>query len=275
MTDNQQKRSIWAKMHIDLPFLLCILSILAYSAFVMWSASGQDVGMMERKIGQIFMGLCVMLVMAQIPPRVYESWAPYLYVFCVILLILVDAFGQISKGAQRWLDLGFVRFQPSEIAKIAVPLMVARFINRDVCPPSLKNTGIALILIFMPTLLVAAQPDLGTSILVAASGLFILFLAGLSWRLILVAVVLVAAFIPILWFFLMHDYQQARVMMLLDPESDPLGAGYHIIQSKIAIGSGGFGGKGWLHGTQSQLEFLPERHTDFIFAVLAEELGLV
>ena len=275
MTDNQQKRSIWAKMHIDLPFLLCILSILAYSAFVMWSASGQDVGMMERKIGQIFMGLCVMLVMAQIPPRVYESWAPYLYVFCVILLILVDAFGQISKGAQRWLDLGFVRFQPSEIAKIAVPLMVARFINRDVCPPSLKNSGIALILIFMPTLLVAAQPDLGTSILVAASGLFILFLAGLSWRLILVAVVLVAAFIPILWFFLMHDYQQARVMMLLDPESDPLGAGYHIIQSKIAIGSGGFGGKGWLHGTQSQLEFLPERHTDFIFAVLAEELGLV
>ena len=275
MTDNQQKRSIWAKMHIDLPFLLCILSILAYSAFVMWSASGQDVGMMERKIGQIFMGLCVMLVMAQIPPRVYESWAPYLYVFCVILLILVDAFGQISKGAQRWLDLGFISFQPPEIAKIAVPLMVARFINRDVCPPSLKNTGIALILIFMPTLLVAAQPDLGTSILVAASGLFILFLAGLSWRLILVAVVLVAAFIPILWFFLMHDYQQARVMMLLDPESDPLGAGYHIIQSKIAIGSGGFGGKGWLHGTQSQLEFLPERHTDFIFAVLAEELGLV
>ncbi|MCK2179641.1 peptidoglycan glycosyltransferase MrdB [Hafnia paralvei] len=275
MTENQQKRSIWAKMHIDLPFLLCILSILAYSAFVMWSASGQDVDMMERKIGQIFMGLCVMLVMAQIPPRVYESWAPYLYVFCVILLILVDAFGQISKGAQRWLDLGFVRFQPSEIAKIAVPLMVARFINRDVCPPSLKNTGIALILIFVPTLLVAAQPDLGTSILVAASGLFILFLAGLSWRLILVAVVLVAAFIPILWFFLMHDYQQARVMMLLDPESDPLGAGYHIIQSKIAIGSGGFGGKGWLHGTQSQLEFLPERHTDFIFAVLAEELGLV
>lgn len=167
----------------------------------------------------------------------------------------VDAFGAISKGAQRWLDLGIVRFQPSEIAKIAVPLMVARFINRDVCPPSLKNTGIALVLIFMPTLLVAAQPDLGTSILVALSGLFVLFLSGLSWRLIGVAVVLVAAFIPILWFFLMHDYQRQRVMMLLDPESDPLGAGYHIIQSKIAIGSGGLRGKGWLHGTQSQLEF--------------------
>ncbi len=187
----------------------------------------------------------------------------------------VDVFGQISKGAQRWLDLGFIRFQPSEIAKIAVPLMVARFMNRDLCPPSFKNTLIALVLIFVPTLLVAAQPDLGTSILVAASGLFVLFLAGMSWRLIAVAAIALAAFIPLLWFFLMHGYQRARVMMLLDPETDPLGAGYHIIQSKIAIGSGGLMGKGWLHGTQSQLEFLPERHTDFIFAVLAEELGLV
>ncbi|PWC15175.1 rod shape-determining protein RodA [Brenneria roseae subsp. americana] len=275
MTDSQQKGSIWTKIHIDFPFLICILALLGYSLLVMWSASGQDVGMMERKVVQIVLGLVVMIVMAQIPPRVYEGWAPYLYVVCVILLMMVDIFGQISKGAQRWLDLGFVRFQPSEIAKIAVPLMVARFINRDMCPPSLKNTGIALVLIFTPTLLVAAQPDLGTSILIAASGLFVLFLAGMSWRLIGIAVLLLAAFIPILWFFLMHDYQQARVMMLLDPESDPLGAGYHIIQSKIAIGSGGLSGKGWLHGTQSQLEFLPERHTDFIFAVLAEELGLI
>ncbi|KFX06687.1 cell wall shape-determining protein [Pectobacterium betavasculorum] len=275
MTDSQQKGSFWAKIHIDLPFLLCILALLGYSLFVLWSASGQDVGMMERKVVQIVLGFTVMIVMAQIPPRVYEGWAPYLYIVCVILLLIVDIFGQISKGAQRWLDLGFIRFQPSEIAKIAVPLMVARFINRDMCPPSLKNTAIALILIFVPTLLVAAQPDLGTSILIALSGLFVLFLAGMSWRLIGIAVLLLAAFIPILWFFLMHDYQRARVMMLLDPESDPLGAGYHIIQSKIAIGSGGLSGKGWLHGTQSQLEFLPERHTDFIFAVLAEELGLI
>ncbi|WP_350238185.1 peptidoglycan glycosyltransferase MrdB [Pectobacterium colocasium] len=275
MTDSQQKGSFWAKIHIDLPFLLCILALLGYSLFVLWSASGQDIGMMERKVVQIVLGFTVMIVMAQIPPRVYEGWAPYLYVFCVILLLIVDIFGQISKGAQRWLDLGFIRFQPSEIAKIAVPLMVARFINRDMCPPSLKNTAIALVLIFVPTLLVAAQPDLGTSILVALSGLFVLFLAGMSWRLIGIAVLLLAAFIPILWFFLMHDYQRARVMMLLDPESDPLGAGYHIIQSKIAIGSGGLSGKGWLHGTQSQLEFLPERHTDFIFAVLSEELGLI
>ena len=274
MQDSPQKRSIWMRIHIDPMFMLIILALLTYSAVVIWSASGQDPGMMERKLGQIAMGLVIMIVLAQVPPRVYEGWAPYLYIVCVILLVAVDAFGQISKGAQRWLDLGFVRFQPSEIAKIAVPLMVARFINRDVCPPTLKNTGIALILIFLPTLLVAAQPDLGTSILIAASGLFVLFLSGMSWKLISVAVLLVAAFIPILWFFLMHDYQRDRVMMLLDPETDPLGAGYHIIQSKIAIGSGGLRGKGWLQGTQSQLEFLPERHTDFIFADLAEELGL-
>lgn len=227
------------RLHIDVPMLLIIAALLAYSAFVMWSASGQDIDMMERKLTQITSGIVVMLVMAQIPPRVYENFAPHLYIVCVILLIFVDAFGQISKGAQRWLDLGIIRFQPSEIAKIAVPLMVARFMNRDLCPPSLRNTAIALVLIFVPTLLVAAQPDLGTSILVASSGLFVLFLAGMSWRLIAIAGIALAAFIPILWFFLMHDYQQARVMMLLDPESDPLGAGYHIIQSKIAIGSGG------------------------------------
>lgn len=275
MTDNNKKKSLWTRIHLDPLLLLCIIGLLGYSAFIMWSASGQDPDMMERKLGQIATGFMVMIVMAQIPPRVYESWAPHLYFFCIILLIFVDAFGQISKGAQRWLDLGIIRFQPSEIAKIAVPLMVARFMNRDICPPTLRNTVIALVIIFVPTLLVAAQPDLGTSILVAASGLFVLFLAGMSWRLITVAFVLIAAFIPILWFFLMHDYQRARVMMLLDPETDPLGAGYHIIQSKIAIGSGGLHGKGWLQGTQSQLEFLPERHTDFIFAVLAEELGLI
>ncbi|MCR3757093.1 MAG: SEDS family protein MrdB [Sodalis sp. Ppy] len=231
--------------------------------------------MMERKIAQIIMGLLVMLVLAQVPPRFYEAWAPYLYIFCVFLLVLVDAFGQISKGAQRWLDLGVIRFQPSEIAKISVPLMVARFINRDSCPPSLKNIFIALVFIFLPTLLVSAQPDLGTAILIAASGLFVLFLSGMSWKLLAIAALLVAAFVPLLWFFLMHEYQRDRVMMLLDSAADPLGAGYHIIQSKIAIGSGGLIGKGWLHGTQSQLEFLPERHTDFIFAVLGEELGFI
>lgn len=150
MTDNPNKKTFWDKVHLDPTMLLILLALLVYSALVIWSASGQDIGMMERKIGQIAMGLVIMVVMAQIPPRVYEGWAPYLYIICIILLVAVDAFGAISKGAQRWLDLGIVRFQPSEIAKIAVPLMVARFINRDVCPPSLKNTGIALVLIFMP-----------------------------------------------------------------------------------------------------------------------------
>ncbi|WP_413493373.1 peptidoglycan glycosyltransferase MrdB [Morganella psychrotolerans] len=275
MTENQRKVSLMTRMHIDFPLFVLLMILLVYSAFVLWSASGLDPEMMERRLGQIFTGIVVMLILAQIPPRVYETWAPHLYIVCVILLVFVDVFGQISKGAQRWLDLGIIRFQPSEIAKIAVPLMVARFMNRDQCPPTLKNTAIALLLVIIPTLLVAAQPDLGTSILVAASGVFVLFLAGMSWRLIGVAVLLLAAFIPLLWFFLMHDYQRGRVMMLLDPETDPLGAGYHIIQSKIAIGSGGLAGKGWLLGTQSQLEFLPERHTDFIFAVLAEELGLI
>ncbi|CUX96420.1 peptidoglycan glycosyltransferase MrdB [Candidatus Doolittlea endobia] len=275
MTDNSKQTPLWNKLHIDVILLFFVTLLLIYSVLVMWSASGQDVSMMEHKIAQIVMGILVMLVMAQVPPRVYEAWAPYLYILCVLLLVLVDAFGQISKGAQRWLDIGIIRFQPSEIAKIAVPLMIARFINRDSCPPSLKNTVIPLVLIFIPTLLVAAQPDLGTSILIAASGLFVLFLSGMSWKLIAVAALLAAAFIPVLWFFLMHDYQRNRVMMLLAPETDPIGAGYHIIQSKIAIGSGGLSGKGWLYGTQSQLEFLPERHTDFIFAVLSEELGLI
>jgi rod shape determining protein RodA len=274
MTVNNKKRSLWSKVHIDFILFILLLALLGGSLVVMWSASGQNVLMMERKVTQILMGLGVMLILAQVPPRYYENWSPYLYTGTIFLLILVDVFGYTSKGAQRWLDLGFLRFQPSEIAKLAVPLMVARFINRDGCPPTLKNVGIVLMLIVLPTLLVAAQPDLGTSILIALSGLFILFLAGISWRFIFIALILLAIFIPILWFYLMHDYQRMRVEMLFNPERDALGAGYHIIQSKIAIGSGGMYGKGWLEGTQSQLEFLPEPHTDFIFSVFAEENGL-
>ncbi len=275
MTDNQHKGHWWSGMHLDLSLFIGISVLLAYGTLVIWSASGQSIDMMQRKVIQVALGLIVMLVMAQIPPRAYENWAPYLYFVCIILLLLVAVHGDTSKGAQRWLDLGLIRFQPSEIAKIAVPLMIARFMNRNPCPPSLKNIVVAWILILLPVLLIASQPDLGTSILVAAGGLFVLFLSGMGWKLIAVAIILVAGFLPVLWFFLMHDYQRDRVIMLLDPESDPLGAGYHIIQSKIAIGSGGLTGKGWLQGTQSQLEFLPERHTDFVFAVLAEELGLI
>lgn len=275
MTNNSQKISFWNTLHIDSILLFFIALLLIYSTFVVWSASGQNINMMERKVIQIIVGLLVMIGLAQVPPRVYEAWAPYFYLFCLLLLMFVNVFGEISKGAQRWLDLGFVRFQPSELAKIAVSLMVARYINRDSWPPSFKKTAIALMLIVIPTLLIVAQPDLGTAILIAASGLFVLFLGGMGWKLIALTLVQAVAFIPVLWLFLMHDYQRDRIMILLNPETDPLGAGYHILQSKIAIGSGGLSGKGWLHGTQSQLEFLPERHTDFIFAVLGEELGLI
>ncbi|CAL1328988.1 peptidoglycan glycosyltransferase MrdB [Candidatus Providencia siddallii] len=275
MTNNNKKKSLLKRFHIDIPMLLIITALLIYSIFVMWSACGQDIYKIEKKITQIISGIIIMFLMAQISPRIYEKLAIHLFIFCIILLILANIFGEITKGAQRWLDFGFIRFQPSEIAKIAVPLMIARFINRNSYPPSSKKTLIALIIISIPTLLVAIQPDLGTAILIALSGIFVLFLAGISWKLIIISIIILSLFIPFLWYFLMHDYQRSRIIMLLNPDSDPLGAGYHIIQSKIAIGSGGFTGKGWLQGTQSQLEFLPERHTDFIFAVLAEELGLI
>ncbi|VFP79680.1 peptidoglycan glycosyltransferase MrdB [Candidatus Erwinia haradaeae] len=275
MVNHQQEKTIWGRIHIDPFFCVIVAILLIFGALVMWSASGQDFNMMENKIAQISMGVGVMIFMAQIPPRIYERWSPYLYILTLILLILVNIFGHSSKGAQRWMDLGIIRFQPSEMAKIAVPLMVARCVNRDMCPPSTRNVVIILIIILIPSLLVAIQPDLGTSILIACSGCFVLFLSGMSWTFILCALLMLSSFTPILWYFLMHDYQRNRIKMLLSPESDPLGAGYHIIQSKIAIGSGGFPGKGWLLGTQSQLEFLPERHTDFIFSVLAEELGFL
>lgn len=275
MTDTTDKQTIWQKLHIDLPLFLILLAILGYGLIVFWSASGQEIAMMERRLIQCLIGILVLIVFAQVPPRVYENLAFYLYIVCVILLLFVDLFGETSKGAQRWLNLGFVRFQPSEIAKIAVPLMVARFINRGPTPPKLINTFIAVILIFVPTALIAIEPDLGTSILVAMSGFFVLFLGGLSWRLIFAAKALIAIAIPIMWHYFMLDYQKTRVLTLLNPEQDSRGAGYHIIQSITAIGSGGLYGKGLGAGTQSQLEFIPERHTDFIFAVLSEEFGLV
>ncbi|MGF1693782.1 peptidoglycan glycosyltransferase MrdB [Photobacterium kagoshimensis] len=275
MATTGNKRTLSDRLHLDFPLLMGILALMCFGLLVMYSASGQHIEMMERQAVRMALSLCVMFVLAQIAPRHYETWAPYLFGIGLLLLLGVLFFGEASKGAQRWLNLGFVRFQPSELIKLAVPLMVARFIGNKPLPPSFRNIVIALVMIFVPTILIAKQPDLGTSILIAASGIFVLFLSGISWRIIFSAGVLLGAFIPILWFFLMRDYQRTRVLTLFNPESDPLGAGYHIIQSKIAIGSGGLVGKGWLHGTQSQLEFLPERHTDFIFAVIAEEWGLI
>lgn len=265
----------WKVFALDIWLLIGLFAITGYGLLVLYSASGGSERMFTNRIVQVCLGLGVMFVMAMFPPRFYEKVSPYLYVVCIILLVLVDLVGETSKGAQRWLNLGFVRFQPSEIAKLAVPLMVATYLGKRSLPPDFRDTAIALAMIIAPTLLVAAQPDLGTSILVCAAGLFVLFLAGLSWKLIGAGVVFLAGFIPIMWFYLMHDYQKTRVMTLIDPEKDPLGAGYHIIQSKIAIGSGGIEGKGWMEGTQSQLEFLPEPHTDFIFAVLSEEHGMI
>lgn len=267
--------SIWKRLHLDFMLLLGLVLISSYGLFVLYSASGASETMFGNRIFQIVLGFSVMIAMAQLPPRFYQRIAPYLYIVGFVLLVLVDLIGTTSKGAQRWLDLGIIRFQPSEIVKLAVPLMVATFLGARSLPPSLFNTMTALVLILVPTLLVAIQPDLGTAILVSVSGIFVVFLAGMSWKIIVSAILGLASFIPIMWMYLMHDYQRKRILTLLNPENDPLGAGYHIIQSKIAIGSGGFWGKGWMQGTQSQLEFLPEPHTDFIFAVLGEEHGMV
>ena len=266
---------LWQRLHIDFLLFVGLAAISAYGLLVLYSASGGSETMFRNRIIQVSLGFFTMLVMAQLPPKFYQRIAPYLYLVGLVMLILVDAIGTTSKGAQRWLDLGFIRFQPSEIVKLAVPLMVAVYLGNRPLPPKLSETFIAIGMIMVPTLLVAIQPDLGTSILVSTSGLFVVFLAGMSWWLILAAVIGLAGFIPIMWLYLMHDYQRIRVLTLLDPEKDPLGAGYHILQSKIAIGSGGIWGKGWMQGTQSQLEFLPEPHTDFIFAVMSEEHGMI
>jgi len=221
-------------------------------------------------------GLLVLLVLAQIPPRSYRFWAPMIYALGVVLLVLVVLIGTEAKGAARWLHIpGLGRFQPAEIMKLAVPAMVAWFFSERNLPPRLTDVLVALALIFLPVVLIAVQPDLGTSILIAAAGLVVLFMAGLSWRLIGLAVVALMIAAPLMYFFVLHDYQRSRVDTFLNPEADPRGAGWNIIQSKTAIGSGGVTGKGWLEGTQSRLDFLPESSTDFILAVLGEEFGLV
>ncbi len=263
----------FARIHLDLPLLTGLLLLCVLGLFVLYSAGDQNNALLQRQGIRMALGLTAMVVLAQISPSNLSRWSPWLYTIGVLMLVAVLITGQIGKGAQRWLDLGFVRFQPSELLKLAVPMMVAWYLSEKRLPPSIPRLAIAGMLTLVPVLLIARQPDLGTSLLVASAGIFALFLAGLSWRLLAGLAVSAAAFAPVLWM-LMRDYQRQRVLTLLNPESDPLGSGYHIIQSKIAIGSGGMYGKGWLQGTQSHLEFLPERSTDFIFAVLAEELGL-
>lgn len=228
----------------------------------------------QKQVLNFMVAAFVMLVIAQLKVRTYRSWAPVFYFSSLAALILVLFVGDISKGGQRWLDLGILRFQPAELMKLAVPLMVARSLDQHILPPSLKLLILPTLYIFTPVILIALQPDLGTAILVASTGLLVLFFAGISWKLIISLTTLVIASTPVLWMAL-HNYQKERILTLLNPERDPLGSGYQIIQSKIAIGAGGFFGKGWLNGTQSHLEFLPERTTDFIFAVFGEEFGFV
>ncbi|AEP30191.1 rod shape-determining protein RodA [Glaciecola nitratireducens FR1064] len=269
------KTTMLERIHIDGFLLFALVCLMGIGLVTIYSSGGQDWDLVNRQLTRLGIALIVMFILAQIPPMAYRRLAVYFYSFGLIMLILVLLVGVVGKGAQRWLDLGVIRFQPSEVMKLAVPLMVAWYISKFNLPPRARNIAIGFVLVFIPTILIAKQPDLGTSLLVASSGIFALFLSGMSWRLIGLISALGGAFAPIMWFFLMQGYQKQRVLTFLNPESDPLGSGYHIIQSKIAIGSGGVSGKGWLQGTQSQLEFLPERHTDFIFAVFSEEFGLI
>jgi len=270
------RRQRWLRrLHLDLPLLALVLLTAAYGLVVLYSALDRDGVAFQGQLSRLAVAFVVMLIAAQLDLAMLQRWAPVLYGLGMVMLVLVLLVGVQAKGAQRWLGVpGLPRFQPSELMKLAVPLMVASFLADRPLPPTAKTLASVLALIAAPALLIGLQPDLGTAILVAAAGFAVLLLSGLFWRWVLLAGLLGLAALPGLWM-VMRDYQRQRVLTLLDPESDPLGAGWNIIQSKIAIGSGGLFGKGLFEGTQSHLNFLPESHTDFIIAVLAEELGFL
>ncbi len=263
-----------SRLHLDGILLTALIALAVFGVAVLYSAFGESWAQAQQQVVRVSFGFLALFACAQIPPRTLRRWAPWIFGVGLSLLVLVMAKGVIGQGAQRWIELGFIRFQPAELMKIALPLMIAWLLADQEFPPNPKRVFTSLALITIPVVLIILQPDLGTALLVGASGFFVLFLAGLSWRWMAGGAALAAMATPLLWFFAMHDYQRARVLTFLNPESDPLGAGYHIIQSKIAIGSGGLFGKGWLNGTQAHLEFIPERHTDFVLAVVAEEFGL-
>ena len=264
-TNSFTKRTLDA-LCID-PVLLLLLGLLSvFGVMLLYSASGSDQDLMMRQITRLSMAMLFLVVVANIPIRILKKTAVWLYLAGIILLLAVMFYGEVGKGAQRWLDLGIIRFQPSE-------MMVASYLADQVLPVGWKELLVSVVLVMIPVALIARQPDLGTAILVGSAGFFVLFLAGVRWRIMLILGFLFSLMAPLLWKFVLLDYQRARILTLLNPESDPLGSGYHIIQSKIAIGSGGVYGKGWLNGTQSQLDFIPERSTDFIFAVFGEEFG--
>jgi rod shape determining protein RodA len=265
----------WSQiLHLDWPLLIGLLLLVGMGLVILYSASNQDFGSITRQGIRIGIAFLVMWSLAQIPPTTYQVWAPWLFLITLLLLLAVLALGVIGKGAQRWLNLWIFQFQPSELMKLFVPMMLAWYLHNKSLPPSFKNLLVLGLIILVPAVLIAKQPDLGTALLIIMSGFCVIVLAGISSRLLLALAGLAAIFAPILWHF-MHQYQRDRVLTFLNPARDPLGSGYHIIQSKIAIGSGGFFGKGWLNGTQSHLQFLPEHATDFIFAVSGEEFGFI
>ncbi len=261
-------------LHWDSWLFVLICLSLAVSFGLLYSASGQNMTIMLRHGIHVLVSFAVFLVMAQMSPRTFKQWAPFLYGIGIILLLAVLIFGASSKGAQRWIGFAGFRFQPSEFMKLVSPIMLAYYLSNKKLPVDRMQLVVSLLIIFLPGLMIAKQPDLGTGLQVIGTGFGVLFLAGIRWKLIIKMIAALTAALPLLWWNL-HDYQRQRVMTFLNPESDPLGSGYHIIQSKIAIGSGGLYGKGWCLGTQVQLNFLPERTTDFIFSVLGEEFGFI
>lgn len=260
--------------HLDSFLMGCLFFTLLVGLFVLYSASGQSFERVGSQCINIVAAFGIMWIAANIPPQHLERIALPIYILGLLLLLGVALFGEISHGARRWLYLGFARIQPSELMKIGVPMLLAWYFAKREASLRFSDYAIGALLLAIPVGLIVKQPDLGTSLLIAASGFYVLFLAGLSWRLLLGIGVFAGAMAPIMWS-LMHDYQRKRIEILIDPYQDPLGAGYHTIQASIALGSGGIAGKGWLHGTQAQLDFLPERTTDFIFAVFGEEFGLL
>jgi rod shape determining protein RodA len=259
--------------HIDGVLLGLVLALMAVGLVTLASASNASLARLSAQAANIAVALGVLWAFANIPPHYLMRFAAPLYVVGILLLAGVALFGEVVNGARRWLDLGFIRFQPSELMKIAVPLALAWYFERHEATLRLSNYAVAAAMLLVPVALIARQPDLGTAVLILACGFFVLFLAGLSWRVIAGLAAAAAAAAPFAWSML-HDYQRQRILTLLDPAQDPLGAGYHTIQSTIAVGSGGWLGKGWMLGTQTHLDFIPERTTDFIFAVYAEEFGL-
>lgn len=261
-------------LRLDGPLLAGLAAIALFGQFILYSTSGGDWESVLRGSTRLAIGALLMLVLAQVRPGFLRRLTPWLYITGLLLLIIVDAIGYVGKGAQRWLDLGFIRFQPSELMKLAVPMACAWILRERPLPPDPRTLGLLAGVILVPTALTIVQPDLGTGLLILTAGLIVVLLAGLQIRYIVMLGVGSVAAAAIGWSFL-HDYQRQRVLTFLDPQTDPLGSGYHIIQSIIAIGSGGIFGKGYLQGSQGQLEFLPERTTDFVFAVVGEELGLI